>query len=443
MTAFESSVLHELSWRERIEQQTHAELDELLAQESVVLYCGFDPSADSLHVGSLVPMMGLAFFRRHGHKPIAVIGGATGRIGDPSGKSQERNLLSEEQIEANLRGIGHQLRTILDRALTLHPETLGEHVERSQGWEVQVVNNYDWMKHWSFVDFLREVGKHFRVNAMLTKDSVRTRLEGREQGISYTEFSYMLLQGFDFLHLFEKQECALQIGGSDQWGNITAGTELIRRKASKPAFGLTMPLLTSSTGQKFGKTEKGAVWLDPNRTSPYNFFQYWIQRPDAELGMLLRAFTFLPEGEIAALCREVDEGRNKGQVQQKLAWEVTCLVHGQEEADKAVRVSKMLFGETIEGLSDDDLTSIFSEVPSAEISRSDFEGEGIALPDLLVAAGLESSKGAARRLVKQGGGYVNNVRAEAQKRVTLDDLVGESTLVLRAGKKKYCLIKLV
>lgn len=444
MSAFKSSVLAEMAWRDRIEQTTHHELDEILGKESVVLYAGFDPTADSLHVGSLVPIMGLAFFQRHGHRPIALVGGATGRIGDPSGKSTERTLLSEEELAHNLEGIGHQLRTILDRARTMHPETLGPDVARGEGWAVPLLNNYDWFKGWSFIDFLREVGKHFRVNTMIAKDSVSKRLNEREQGLSYTEFSYMLLQGYDFLHLQGEHDCKLQIGGSDQWGNITAGTELIRRKKQGgSAFGLTMPLLTSSTGQKFGKTEKGAVWLDPERTSPYNFYQYWIQRPDEEVVMLIKAFTFLPQHEVEALAQDVAEGRNRGQVQQKLAWEVTALVHGPQEADKAVRASRMLFGERIEGLSDAELASVFAEVPSSELPRAALEGEGSSLIDLLVQSGLCKSKGEARRLIQQGGGYINNDRVDDDRAVTLEDLVGSASVVLRAGKKKYHLLRVV
>ncbi len=441
MSAFKSSVLAELAWRDRIEQLTHQELDEKLDDGCVTLYCGFDPSADSLHVGNLVPMMGLAFFLRHGHRPIALVGGATGRIGDPSGKATERSLLSEAQIEANLKGIHAQLQTILARALSMHPEGVTAGDDASA--QIPIVNNHDWLGPWSFIDFLREVGKHFRVNTMLAKDSVRSRLENREQGISYTEFSYMLIQGFDFYHLFTERGCALQIGGSDQWGNITAGTELIRRKSGESAFGLTMPLLTTASGQKLGKTEKGAVWLDPERTSPYEFYQYWINRPDADVPMLLRTFTFLSKEVIDAHVADIEEGRNRGQVQRALAYEVTALVHGKDEADKAIAASKMLFGERIAGLSDRDLAAIFADVPSTEVERSRLEGDGVPILDLMTEVGLQASKGAARRLLKQGGGYINNERIAPETAVTLEHLASESMLVLRAGKKNYHVIKLV
>jgi tyrosyl-tRNA synthetase len=323
----------------------------------------------------------------------------------------------------------------------MHPDGVSKEGVSEKG--VPLVNNHDWFKDWTFIDFLREVGKHFRVNTMIAKDSVRNRLENREQGISFTEFSYMLIQGYDFLHLFKEHGCQLQIGGSDQWGNITAGTDLIRKKEGEAAFGLTMPLLTSSSGQKFGKTEKGAVWLSAERTSAYEFFQYWTNRDDAEIEMLLKTFTFLPREEVEALVEDVAQGRNRGQVQKRLAHELTWLVHGREEADKAARASKMLFGERIEGLSDRDLSSIFADVPSTQLASERFEGEGVSLIDLFAEVGLQPSKGAARRLVKQGGGYVNNARVDGSTLVTKDHLASESMIVLRAGKKSYHVLKLV
>lgn len=440
----ESSVLQDLGWRNFIAQQTHAEeLDALLAKESVSLYCGFDPSAPSLHVGSLVPLMALAFFNRHGHKPIALVGGATGMIGDPSGKSEERVLLSEDILQTNLEGIRTQIRSILSRSLTMQPETLPSSSEANKERTVPIVNNFDWMGKWTLIDFLRDIGKHFRVNTMMNKDSVRARLEEREQGLSYTEFSYMLIQGYDFYHLFQEEGCALQVGATDQWGNITAGTDLIRRKEGKAAFGLTFPLLLSSSGKKMGKTEKGAVWLSPDRTSPYEFYQYWVQQEDVEVPKLLRLFTFLSKEEIDSLVAVIDRGENRGEVQRKLAYEVTHLVHGKEEADKAVRASQMLFGEEINGLTDKDLLSIFADVPSTEVSRGSLEGEGVAIVDLLVTTALQKSKGAARRLLQQGGVYLNNRRVESiDTRVTLQDLASESMLVLRSGRKKYHVVSL-
>jgi tyrosyl-tRNA synthetase len=447
MSDFQSSVLQELDWRGFIQQFTHEGLDELLGEQSVTLYCGFDPSADSLHVGNLLPMMGLAFFTRHGHDPMALVGGATGLIGDPSGKSEERTLQTEQGIEHNLAGISAQLEQVLDRATEMHAENIDAGAAKKDAAKkqaVQMLNNADWFKGWSYIDFLREVGKFFRVNAMLNKESVRARLEEREQGISYTEFSYMLIQAFDFMHLREDHDCELQIGGSDQWGNITAGTELVRRKLGETVFGLTFPLITDASGNKLGKTEAGAVWLDAERTSPYEFYQYWVQRDDADVPTLLRLFTFLPKDEVDGLVATIEEGKNRGEVQQKLAWEVTALVHSAAEADKAVRASKMLFGEKIEGLSDRELASIFADVPSTEIARDQFKGEGIGILDLFTETDLQKSNGAARRLIKQGGAYLNNEKLERwDKQVTLDDLASESMLVVRSGKKNYHVVKVI
>jgi tyrosyl-tRNA synthetase len=447
MSDFKSSVLDELQWRGFIHQVTHEGLDELLDEQSVTLYCGFDPTGDSLHVGHLLPVLGMAFFKRHGHNPMALVGGATGLIGDPSGKSEERTLQTDEDIERNLAGISKQLEAVLDRATQMHADQMHEDAldsEISGDVEVPMLNNADWFKEWSYIGFLREVGKFFRVNAMMNKESVRARLEEREQGISYTEFSYMLIQAFDFMHLRQQHDCELQIGGSDQWGNITAGTELVRRKLGETVYGLTFPLITDSSGKKFGKTEDGAVWLDAERTSPYEFYQYWVQRDDADVPKLLRLFTFLPRDETDALVAKIEEGLNRGEVQEKLAWEVTALVHGADEADKAVRASKMLFGEKIEGLSDRELASIFADVPSTEIPRARFEGEGIGILDLFTETDLQKSNGAARRLIKQGGAYLNNEKLERwDKQVTLDDLASESMLVLRSGKKNYHVVQVV
>lgn len=436
---FKSSILKDLDWRGMIFQTTHDDLDDLLASEAVTLYCGFDPTADSLHVGSLLPILMLATFRRHGHNPIGLVGGATGLIGDPSGKSQERNLLTSDVIYHNLVCIGDQLRTILDRALEMHPEALPNPVAPEQ---IPIVNNADWIGPWSFIDFLRDVGKHFRVGNMLAKDSVKSRLEAREQGLSFTEFSYMLIQGYDFLHLFRERDCRLQVGGSDQWGNITAGTDLIRRVENKPAYGLTFPLIMSSTGQKIGKTEKGATWLAAERTSPYEFYQYWVNRDDADMEQLLKKFTFLSPDEIQDLVGSVERGENRGEVQRKLAYEVTWLVHGKEEADKAVRASQMLFGEAITGLNDRDLTAIFADVPSTTVARAALES-GIPVIDLFATTGLVKSKGEGRRLLEQGGVYVNNKRIDSMEHVvTLKSLASETKLVLRAGRKKYHVVSI-
>lgn len=437
-STFESTILTELSWRGLIKQATHTEaLDARLAQGPVVLYCGFDPSGPSLHVGHLFPVMGLCFFLRHGHRPLALAGGATGMIGDPSGKSEERNLLSAEDLAGHLAGIQGQLGALMSRALVMHPEQVSGEPDPS----VELLNNADWMGPWTFLDFLRDVGKHFRVNQMMLLDSVKTRLESREQGLSYTEFSYMLLQAYDFYHLHEHHGCALQLGGSDQWGNITMGTELIRRKGGSDAYGLTMPLLTDADGNKIGKTQGQAVWLDPERMSPYRFYQYWLSFGDDEMGKLLRAFTFLPREEIERLDGIIARGENRGDVQRALAWEVTSFVHGEAEAERAVRASKMLFGERIADLSDADLADIFADVPSYELSR-DALAAGVSLVDLLVDSGLQGSKSQARRLLASGGAYINNeAQDDAERTVTPDDLASPSMLVLRSGKKKYMVVR--
>ncbi len=428
-----STVLKDLDRRGLIFQKTHDELDEVL-KHSQTLYCGFDPTADSLHAGSLLLLVGLANFRRHGHKPIALIGGATGLIGDPTGKSDERILLTDDILTKNANALGIQIQTILDRAMGMHPDTVEGKVEK-----IPIVNNADWMKPWSFIDFLRDVGKHFRVNSMMQKDSVKSRLSEREQGISYTEFSYMLIQAYDFFHLFNEKSCSLQIGGSDQWGNITAGTDLIRKRTSKPAFGLTVPLLMTADGKKMGKTENGALWLDATKTKPYVFYQYWVGRDDSQVVDLLKKFTFISTNEIDELAK----ADNRGELQRRLAYEVTWLVHGKDVADKVVAASRMLFGEPIQNLSDDDLTALFADVPSTEIQKTDL-AQGVGLLQLLSETGLQKSNGAARRLVEQGGAYINNHRIDdATRVVTLDDLASETMLVLRSGKKKYHLIRLI
>ncbi len=442
-THHKSSILQELSWRAMIKQQTHDELDDALAASCVTLYCGFDPTADSLHAGSLLPIIALAQFRRHGHKPVALVGGATGLIGDPSGKSSERELMTDEMVQRNVSGVSAQIRAILDRALTMHTDSLPEGVSLESAEATPIVNNADWMKPWSFIDFLRDVGKHFRVNAMMAKDSVKDRLENREQGISYTEFSYMLIQSYDFLHLFSEHGCTLQVGGSDQWGNITAGTDLIRRTQSKSAFGLTLPLLTNSQGKKYGKSEAGAIWLDAGRTSPYEFYQYWYNLPDEDIPRLMRVFTFWPQAKIEELSARIANKERPQEVKSMFAHEVTWLVHGEEQADKAVRVSRMLFGEAISGLTDKELSGLFKDAPSIEIDRARLDA-GVPIAELMVEADLEKSRGAARRLLKQNGVYINNTRFGQEERdVTTADLSSETMLVLRAGKKKQCVIKMV
>ncbi|MEP6550258.1 MAG: tyrosine--tRNA ligase, partial [Gemmatimonadales bacterium] len=384
------SLLDELSWRGMIYQHTDG-LPDALATEELTAYVGFDPTASSLHLGHLVPVMGLAHLQRAGHRPVALVGGGTGMIGDPSGKTAERQLLSEEEIEANARAIEKQLSRFLDftgpRAALMR-------------------DNAAWLRPLRAVEFMRDVGKHFTVNYMLAKDSVQSRLEG---GISFTEFSYMLLQAYDFLELFRRDGVTLQMGGSDQWGNITAGMELIRRAEGKTAHALTMPLVTAASGAKFGKTEAGAVWLDPARTSPYKFYQYWINVDDRDAGRYLRLFTLMSRKEIEALDKLIGTAPEKREAQQALARDVTARVHGEDAGRVAEEVSRVLFGKADPTtLSEPVLRALSDEVPYSEST------EIPSLLDAMVALKLAASKGAARRLVEQGGVYVNGQRANAE-----------------------------
>lgn len=421
----------EFAWRDLIHQTTDEQLAKWLLERPRVVYAGFDPTADSLHVGSLLPLMLLRRMQRAGHQPIALVGGATGMIGDPSGKSEERNLMSVAQLRANVVALESQIGRFLDF----------EHGERP----ARLVNNFDWMRKFSCLDFLRDIGKHFPVGAMLGKDSVRSRLERDDAGMSYTEFSYMLLQAYDFVHLHQHHGCELQIGGSDQWGNITAGIELGRRVHNASLYGMTCPLLLDSEGKKIGKTEEGTkVWLSRERTSPYQFYQYWIQRPDADAGRCLRYLTELSREEIESLDASRQEEPGKALSQQRLAQELTRLVHGEEGLAAAEKAKQVLFGGEIDDADDQQLLDIFADVPSSELPRSELSGEGIGILDAFVRAGLAKSNGEARRTVKQGGAYVNNRRvSDSEMRLTGETLDGRSVVVLRSGKKRYALLRIV
>ncbi len=422
-------VVQDLRLRGLIHQTTDdAGLASWLLQKSRTLYAGFDPTADSLHVGHLMALMILRRFQKAGHRPIALIGGATGMIGDPSGKSEERKLLSEEQLRHNVRCVERQLRRFLDFQDSANAALL--------------LNNYDWMGRFGYLEFLREVGKHFPVNVMLTKDSVRQRLERIDAGLSYTEFSYMLLQAYDFVHLFRQYECELQVGGSDQWGNITAGIDLARRLHGVQLHGLTCPLLTKSDGSKMGKTESGALWLDPAKTSPYRFYQYWINVEDDLVEKCLKYFTDLPVEEIDAVVSRHNAAPEQRLGQRTLATELTRLVHGPEGLEAAERATEVLFGAPIERISPHELHEVFADVPSSTLPRGLLEGEGMPLIDALCAAGLAKNKSDARRVIQQGGAYVNNVRfGDLDARLTVRHLVGDAAVVLRAGKKRYALLR--
>jgi tyrosyl-tRNA synthetase len=424
------NVFDEFEWRGMVYDATPG-LRELLGQEKVTTYIGFDPTAASLHVGSLLPILGLARLQRYGHSPIAIAGGGTGMIGDPSGKTLERQLLTKEKIDENLEGIKAQLSRFLDFDAKENP--------------ARIVNNADWLAVIPMVDFLRDVGKHFTVNSMLAKESVKRRLES-EDGISFTELSYMLLQAYDFLVLYDRYGCRLQMGGSDQWGNILAGADLIRRlrgggSEEKLAHGLVFPLVTSAAGVKFGKTEAGTIWLDPALTSPFRFYQFWINTDDRDVLTYLKFFTWLTRDEIGELEKKVRTAPQEREAQKRLAREVTRMVHGEDALAKAERASAVLFGAEVSALEPREVRDIFADVPSTEIPKAQLQ-EGLSLVDLLVSAGLAPSKGEARRAIQGGGIYLNNVRVgDEKKAVTPGDTIGGELIVLRKGRKEYRLVR--
>jgi tyrosyl-tRNA synthetase len=422
------NLLEELQWRGLVQDCTDpAELTKRLAAGPITLYCGFDPTADSLHVGHLMGQVMLRRFQLAGHHPLPLAGGATGSIGDPSGKSSERQLLPRELLEHNVACIKQQLSRILDFESKSNPARL--------------VDNATWTAQISFLDFLRDIGKHFSVNVMVAKESVRARMEDREVGISYTEFSYMLLQAFDFYHLRKEFNCELQIGGSDQWGNITAGTDLIRKKLGAPSFGLTFPLLTKADGTKFGKTESGAVWLDPRKTSPYRFYQFFIQADDAMVVKYLKMLTLVPRAEIEAL--EAKHAANPGarEAHRALAKAVTTMVHGEHATQEAMRASEILFGGELAGVAENTFNEIVGEVPTKDIEKSRLEGLGLPLVELLVHAGLSPSKGQARKDIEGGGVNINNTReTNIARMVQISDLLFGKHVLLRKGKKNYVVI---
>ena len=401
-------------------------LDDLLARERVTTYIGFDPSADSLHIGNLLGIMMLVRMQKYGHRPIAIAGGGTGLIGDPGGKSEERPLLTREVLQKNLEGIRAQLARFLDFDAEDNAALL--------------INNADWLEQINAIDFMRDVGKRFSINYMLAKESVRSRMT---DGISYTEFSYMLLQAYDFLTLYDRYGCALQMGGSDQWGNITAGVDLIRRVRGAQAHALVTPLITTATGTKFGKTEAGAVWLDADRTSPFQFYQFWLNTADADVLQFMKYYTLLPLDEISQFEEDVSERPERREAQQRLAAEVTRMTHGEAGVQKALAATNVLFGGDISGLSADELLDIFQDVPSSTMKREQFEGGGISLRDLVAEAGLASSRGEARRLIQGGGIALGNQRAaDSKQNVTLDHSVEGRVIVLRRGARQYRLVRL-
>ncbi len=428
MRADKMNILDELAWRGLINDCTDTEaLTKRLGEGPVMLYCGFDPTADSLHVGNLVPLIALRRFQDSGHIPIALAGGATGAIGDPSGKSAERNLLTHETLANNIASVKDQLKKLLDF----------EAKENS----ARLLDNADWTNGVTLLDFLRDIGKHFTVNSMVAKESVRARMEDRDVGISYTEFSYMLLQAFDFCHLKKEHDCDLQIGGSDQWGNITAGIELARRKLNATVYGLTLPLITNADGTKFGKTEAGAVWLDTARTSVYKFYQFWIRADDRDAIRYLKYFTFHSREEIEALEKQHEENPSARAAHTALAVAITNLTHGEEATSEAQKASKILFGGELEGINESTFNEIVGEVPTVEIENTEFEGEGMPILELFVASGLCQSNGQARKDLQGGGLNLNNQRQSDPKlKITTNSLLFDKHLLLRKGKRNYTVL---
>ena len=427
----DNGLFEELTWRGLVHQITDPALPKLLEAESLTAYIGFDPTSASLTIGNLQQIVLLMRLQQAGHRPIALTGGGTGMIGDPSGKSEERNLLGPDELSDNLAGIRAQLARFLDFS------------PAAGASQALLVDNGEWLGSLSLMGFLRDVGKHFTVNAMIAKESVRARLEEREHGISFTEFTYMLLQAYDFLHLFEEFGCRLQLGGSDQWGNITFGVDLIRRRRAGVAYGITSPLVVKPDGTKFGKSEAGNLWLDPSLTSPYQLHQFLVRTEDAVVGDYLRRLTFVDRETIASLDAATASRPERREAQQLLAHEVTALVHGEREAVKAERAADALFGEEVAELDEATLLAVFADAPSTDLSRSSLDA-GLPVVDALVASGLETSKGGARRAIEGGGAYLNNRRvAGTDATIRRDLLLHERYVVLRRGKKDHRLLRFV
>jgi tyrosyl-tRNA synthetase len=421
------TVYDELEWRGMVYGSTEGTRG-LLARDKVTCYIGFDPTASSLHVGSLLQIMALARLQRYGHTPIAIVGGGTGLIGDPSGKVQERTLLSRDEVSHNLEGIRHQLSQFLD---------FDSRVNRAH-----IVNNDEWLGQLNLMEFLRDVGKHFTVNYMLAKESIKRRVEA-EEGISFTEFTYLMLQAYDYLTLHDRYGCRLQLGGSDQWGNIVAGCDLIRKLRSAQVYGLVLPLVTTASGTKFGKTESGTIWLDPQRTSPYQFYQFWLNVDDRDAVVFLKYFTFLSRDEIAELEHTMERAPEKRTAQRALAQEVTKLVHGESEVERAERGAALLFDKNVTKLPVESILAVAGDVPSSRVSAQQLAGEGLLLVELLASTGVAPSKSEATRLIRSGGIYVNNERVSNEKlRLTRDQAVGGELFLIRRGAKQNFLVRI-
>ena len=426
--------VEELTWRGMIHTVMPG-AEEHLMESMRSAYVGFDPTADSLHIGNLVPIMLLAHYQRCGHKPVALVGGATGMIGDPSGKSNERNLLDEKTLRHNQDAIKGQLAHFLD-------------FESNASNAAELVNNYDWMKDFSFLEFIRDVGKHITVNYMMAKDSVKNRISSdSSEGMSFTEFTYQMVQGYDFLHLYREKECSIQMGGSDQWGNITTGTELIRRVASGKGFAITCPLITKSDGSKFGKSEGGNVWLDANRTSPYKFYQYWLNSSDDDAEKYIKIFTFLTEDVINGLIKEHQEAPHLRVLQKRLAEEITEMVHSKEDLENAIKASAILFGKStsddLKQLNEQTFLDVFDGVPQTEISKDDIENGLDIIAALAEKGGFLKSNGEARRALKENSISVNKEKVKDGYSISTKDLINDKFVLLQRGKKNYFVLRLV
>ncbi|HET7117329.1 MAG TPA: tyrosine--tRNA ligase [Hanamia sp.] len=422
------NLIAELRWRGLIQDMIPG-TEERLCKELISAYVGFDPTADSLHIGSLIPIIVLVHLQKYGHKPIALVGGATGMVGDPSGKSEERNLLSKEILDKNVAAVKQQLSKFLD----FNSDKLNA---------AEMVNNYDWFQNFSFLDFIRDVGKHISVNYMMAKDSVKKRLEG-ENGMSFTEFTYQLVQGYDFYWLYKNKNCKLQFGGSDQWGNIVTGTELIRRKAGGEALAFTCPLLTKSDGSKFGKSEKGNIWLDAEKTSPYTFYQFWLNTADADAERFLKVFTFLSENEIKGLVQQHTGNEHQRILQKKLAEELTCFVHSKNDYEFAVKASSILFSndtaQTLKELNEQQLLQVMEGVPTVEIKKDRLND--LDLISLLTETKILPSKGEAKKMLAGGGIFINKEKINSiDEKINTTQLLNDKYLLIQKGKKNYYLL---
>ena len=426
--------VEELTWRGMIHTVMPG-AEEHLMKSMRSAYVGFDPTADSLHIGNLVPIMLLAHYQRCGHRPVALVGGATGMIGDPSGKSNERNLLDEKTLRHNQDAIKGQLAHFLD-------------FESNEANAAELVNNYDWMKDFSFLEFIRDVGKHITVNYMMAKDSVKNRISSdSSEGMSFTEFTYQMVQGYDFLHLYKENDCSIQMGGSDQWGNITTGTELIRRIAGGKGFAITCPLITKSDGSKFGKSEGGNIWLDANRTSPYKFYQYWLNSSDEDAEKYIKIFTFLNEKDINALISEHKEAPHLRVLQKRLAEEITIMVHSKDDLNNAITASNILFGkstsEDLKALDEKTFLDVFDGVPQTQIAKSEIENGLDIIAALAEKGGFLKSNGEARRALKENSISVNKEKVAVDYSITSKDLINNKFVLLQRGKKNYFVLQIV